>query len=373
MKWLKFIAVLVYLFLIVVGVNAQTGSSSSYNVTVIENAFGGGSGSSSSFNVSAIVAPAASGSSASFNVSLGYVFSGEEKPQEQPAPQTPAATAPSGGGAGAGGINSPAKFIQSVPEIQANMPVVISVDDLNMAVSEITLTLTETVKNVEVTVAAQDSTTVSIPVATGAYAASQLAVYKYIDISLSSDVDKIKSATINFFVEKSWIASQSVLVDTIKLMHFKNGNWIELPTEKISEDAEKMYFKAQTDSFSLFAIVWKTSAALNVGENCGDNLCQAGESSGTCPADCAKGYESAINQNVYRFSLAAGAISVVILILLIYLHERKSTGQKIVRDTNTDKSSSKQKKKSSRKILRAGWKDRLAKRIIVMAGRSGKK
>ncbi len=356
---------------------AATGSSSSFNVTAIENALGGGAGSSASFNVSTIVASAAQGSSASFNVSLGYVFSGEEKPQEQPAPQTPAPAATVGGGSGAGisGIGSPATFIQSVPELQANVPVAIPVGDPNIAVSEVTLTLAETVTNAKITIAAQDSASVSNPVTTGYAAAGQPAVYKYFDISLTDYGHEVKSATIDFFVEKSWISSQNIVGDTIKLAHFKNGNWTELRTEKISEDAKKIYFTATTGSFSLFAIIGKTLAALNAPTthgNCGDNLCQASESHSTCPYDCVKG-NWVLETQIYRFSLIAGSVSVVVLIMFIYLHERKPASQKPLRNTDANKSSSMRKKKVRSKVFKLGWRDRLAKHIIVIVGRSSKK
>jgi PGF-pre-PGF domain-containing protein len=77
-------------------------------------------------------------------------------------------------------------------------------------------------------------------------------VYHYIDIS--GDIIENARATIEFSVPKEWILANSVDKDSIKLFRFKDNQWVELPTSLVGEDNENVYFSAQTNGASIFAI-----------------------------------------------------------------------------------------------------------------------
>ncbi|HWR26691.1 MAG TPA: PGF-pre-PGF domain-containing protein [candidate division Zixibacteria bacterium] len=66
----------------------------------------------------------------------------------------------------------------------------------------------------------------------------------------------IKQAEITFRVPRSWIKSNSIDQDSITLKHY-HGAWESLPTKKIEETSEWIYYKAETYSFSPYAITGK--------------------------------------------------------------------------------------------------------------------
>ena len=52
------------------------------------------------------------------------------------------------------------------------------------------------------------------------------------------------------------------------LQHFRDKKWDSLPTKKVKEDKEYIYFEAKTPSFSPFAI---SAEKLVIGDNGGKN------------------------------------------------------------------------------------------------------
>ncbi|HLB69581.1 MAG: PGF-pre-PGF domain-containing protein [Candidatus Methanoperedens sp.] len=68
----------------------------------------------------------------------------------------------------------------------------------------------------------------------------------------------IQDAVITFRVDKSWIDENRIDPTSILLSRYSNG-WSSMPTEKIGEDAYRVYYKAHTNSFSPFAIIAKKS------------------------------------------------------------------------------------------------------------------
>ncbi|MFY1112562.1 MAG: NosD domain-containing protein [Methanosarcinaceae archaeon] len=88
-------------------------------------------------------------------------------------------------------------------------------------------------------------------------------IYKIMNIQVgnpefSSFEGNFKNPTIKFRVEKNWIKENNIDVSTITLNRYSEGKWNPLPTSKISEDSEFIYFVAETPAFSLFAITGRT-------------------------------------------------------------------------------------------------------------------
>jgi PGF-pre-PGF domain-containing protein len=84
-------------------------------------------------------------------------------------------------------------------------------------------------------------------------------VYNYFNITSSLNESSIKNASISFEVNQSWITGNDINRDTIKLKRYKES-WTDLKTEKISEDSFKVYLKAESPGFSLFAIAAEKNA-----------------------------------------------------------------------------------------------------------------
>jgi len=74
------------------------------------------------------------------------------------------------------------------------------------------------------------------------------------------------SGYIEFKVPKSWLNEKGYTKDQIVLVKWKDGKWIELPTEVIKEDDSYVYYKAKLSSFSLFAIIAKAAPVVTTTE-----------------------------------------------------------------------------------------------------------
>ncbi len=87
-------------------------------------------------------------------------------------------------------------------------------------------------------------------------------VYRYLEITfkdLKTGQEVEPSGYIEFRVPKSWIKEIDQDPKNIVLLKYQNG-WKELKTEKIGEDENYIYYKAEIKSFSVFAIAVKIPA-----------------------------------------------------------------------------------------------------------------
>jgi len=84
-------------------------------------------------------------------------------------------------------------------------------------------------------------------------------IYAYLEIDLTSDnetieEDKVQSIDIRFKINKTWFTENNIEKDEVILMRYHNGTWQELPTNRIYESAEFVYYQAVTIGTSTFAI-----------------------------------------------------------------------------------------------------------------------
>ncbi len=83
-------------------------------------------------------------------------------------------------------------------------------------------------------------------------------VYSYLNIWVGNGgfatPENIADAVVGFRVSRAWIVENNIDADSIILQHFSENRWNPLPTAKVEEDEEYIYFEAQTQSFSPFAI-----------------------------------------------------------------------------------------------------------------------
>ncbi|MBI4095931.1 MAG: PGF-pre-PGF domain-containing protein [DPANN group archaeon] len=298
MKWLKNIVLAVVILVFAQQAFAAVGSSSSFNVTAIEGASGGGAGSSSSYNVSVLVTPAAVGSSSSFNVSLGYVFSGEEKPQEQPAPQAPAPAAAAGGGGGAG-AGSPTSQSTTLSSVSAGEKNKIDITKLATGLNLVEFALTAPAEEVKLTFDLAPADSIKSPITSSAiFSPEEAVVYKYVTV----DTKNINEAAISppvslhFQVEKQWLADNKISQDKVEMYRLESS-WRGLPTNMERQDSNFVYFVADSPGFSTFAIVGFVRPELvnapavipKQAHVCGNSLCERPiESESSCPQDCAQ-------------------------------------------------------------------------------------
>ncbi len=253
---------------------------------------------------------------------------------------TPAA-AGGGSGGGAGGIQA-GKAVEVIGEIKADTPANIKNTNPNIKLDELQLVLNEDAKDVKVQIEyVRDDIDLSPP--TGQfYAAGAPVVYQYLRINLGGQESKVKEATLNFHVEKSWVKQYDIDSSSIRLAHYENNDWNSLQTDKVSDDANNIYFRAKTSSFSLFAIVGKSQAfefglpslgelgLPEVGVYCGNFICDSGEDSKGCAIDCAKGGKFLSADTAYSLS-AILATAALLILLVVFVFAPRTTHEAVLR------------------------------------------
>ena len=127
---------------------------------------------------------------------------------------------------------------------------VMKIDNPELGIKQITVSLKNTVTNIEITVTklADKPANITKNISTGK-------VYQYIEIKKSQLKDEdISSAVIEFKVEKEWLTNNSFDENTVKLNRYINDDWTELPTTKKSSNVTYVYYEARSTGFSVFAI-----------------------------------------------------------------------------------------------------------------------
>ncbi len=80
-------------------------------------------------------------------------------------------------------------------------------------------------------------------------------VYQYLGLSLKNLAStEVSSATVSFKVKQSWISSNNIDKDTVRLNRYSGGKWGALSTIITHEDGSYMYYDAETSGFSVFAV-----------------------------------------------------------------------------------------------------------------------
>jgi PGF-pre-PGF domain-containing protein len=89
-------------------------------------------------------------------------------------------------------------------------------------------------------------------------------VYKFLNIWVGKggviSPSNIENPGVCFKVNKSWMKDKNIDQASISLNRYADKKWIKLPTTFSGEDAEYLYFTAQTEGFSFFAITGKLAA-----------------------------------------------------------------------------------------------------------------
>jgi PGF-pre-PGF domain-containing protein len=79
--------------------------------------------------------------------------------------------------------------------------------------------------------------------------------YRYFNITTTNlSATNITNATVEFKVNRTWIADNNIDEATITLNRYCDNHWSALSTSKIADDNISLYFASETPGFSLFAI-----------------------------------------------------------------------------------------------------------------------
>lgn len=109
-------------------------------------------------------------------------------------------------------------------------------------------------------------------------------VYKYLNIT--STLSSVTSAKIKFSITKAWVTANNIDVNTITLSRLVNNVWVKLQTAKISETATLINFEATSPGLSIFVVTGEKVGAPAPAAVCGNEICEAGETTANCRQDC---------------------------------------------------------------------------------------
>lgn len=161
-----------------------------------------------------------------------------------------------GGGGGGAGAAATAKVSESKKEatvkissIAANSESTIFVSSPEISITELKIRVGNAVENVEVTFKKLDEK----PSEVALDAPGIVNQYIRIDKVNISDSD-IREARIEFKVENSWLLANNIDENMVSLYRYADGQWSQLPTEKVSEDGTNVHYEATSPGLSLFAV-----------------------------------------------------------------------------------------------------------------------
>lgn len=128
-------------------------------------------------------------------------------------------------------------------------------------ITDIEIKVVNAVQNIKIEVKTLESKPDTVTVvekeikASSSKKSSVVKTFKYMSIDVDNlDDGNVDGAKIDFKVDKSWINENDIEKSSVKLVRFHDG-WSSLPTEILNEDAEYVYYAAETPGFSVFAIV----------------------------------------------------------------------------------------------------------------------
>ena len=209
-------------------------------------------------------------------------------------------TTSSGGGSGGGGssgiavTHSAKKHVVKIDSISANNKADVDITkSYETDVKKISINVKNAVKNVEIIITKPDSKPADVTTPTEN-------VYHYLKVDKANVTDNdINNVTIDFQVEKSWIASNDVT--TISLSRYTTS-WTKLSTKETGDNATHRFYRAVSPGLSVFAITGEKASAVAQQQEeeqpptaqCGNGIVESGEEcddsvTGTCQS---MGYKS---------------------------------------------------------------------------------
>lgn len=155
-----------------------------------------------------------------------------------------------GTGSGGSGTAQPPKKIHSWTEIVPGVASVMKYFDDEIGIKEITINVNNPAQNVKITVTKHDDKPAEVSVEKDGK------VNQYLQIDTENLNEHLDKATITAKVEKSWLSDNNVETENIVISKFDESEeqWNELETIESDEDETYVYFDAEVDSFSFFAI-----------------------------------------------------------------------------------------------------------------------
>jgi len=192
--------------------------------------------------------------------------SGEPTPTPTP---TPTSTSSGGGGGGGGGgflppsipFEAPSESYRSITtSFKANENNLITVP---ASMQEVTGVMEiEAVLDQSMDVVATVSKVSALPEAISEAPGEIYTYFEVVFTKQGTSTTLEPAGSIKVRVEKEWINRIGATSSDIKFVKYKYDTWIDVSSEVIDSDDQYYYFKLNLDSFSLFAVIKKSSVSL---------------------------------------------------------------------------------------------------------------
>ena len=182
-----------------------------------------------------------------------------------------------GGGGGAGGgdsgggtskvavsINEGGKnAIIIIPSIAAKSQANFSISSPVIAITEMKIKTLTSVSSIKISV----NKLGGIP--TGVLSNAPGVTNQYLEITPNASIaaGDIEKVTINFKVEKDWIANNSINESSIAMYRYTNEKWNKLDTNKINDDGTNLYYQSTSPGFSIFSISGESKSSAPQGQS----------------------------------------------------------------------------------------------------------
>jgi len=137
--------------------------------------------------------------------------------------------------------------------INRNLPTPIAITDEEIAITEVTLTVTDDITDASLEVerlAKKPSAIREIP--------GDGRIFQYLSIGKAGMRDEqITLATITFRVAREWIEKYGKSAEDVVLHRYHGSEWQELTTRAVADDGKIVTFEAESSGFSYFAITFR--------------------------------------------------------------------------------------------------------------------
>jgi len=236
----------------------------------------------------------------------------------------PSSVSGGGGGAGGGSTTSKVKVKLSkgkdditIPSISSGKFANVTINDTeDMAVRRIQIFVKNSVNNIQIIITKLDGKPASVIHEVSGR------VYHYFEIDKTNitegDMNKTK---ISFKVDKIWISNNKIDEATIALNRYTE-RWNKLSTVKTGEDSDYIYFDAEAEGFSTFAITGEEKTT--TGEKPSEETTPSGTQE-----EISESIEKVVGEN--KMILIIASIAAVLLISIIILW-RKSIKKRKAKD-----------------------------------------
>jgi len=142
------------------------------------------------------------------------------------------------------------ELIKTIPALQPGENTTISFDSSSTNIESIELTAATSIDSASISVYSSTEPPQGTETPQGT-------IYVYISINLSES-ELISEAIITFSIENAWLTEQGLDKNDVVMVHYHNGEWVELETELLIEYETQTFYTATTDGFSTFAICCQT-------------------------------------------------------------------------------------------------------------------